>query len=102
MKTCVRDKNLPPDDPRNTYAGKINFNLGHPEKMFDIAWMFNPRITIQPAQQEWIFDTPGFDVWRMTNYDAFLAANKYIELTKEEVKAAISAFNIKERFFRKF
>jgi hypothetical protein len=101
MKTCVRDKNLPPDDPRNTYAGKINFNLGHPEKMFDYAWMFNPNVVIRPAQQEWIFDTPGFDVWKMTNYDAFLAANNYVELTKEEINAVVSAFCITDRYIRK-
>lgn len=100
MKTCVRNKHLPDDDPRNAYVGKIGFLLGHPEKQFDIAWMFNPDVTIQPAQQSWVFDTPGFDVWRMKNYDSFLEANPYVKLTDEEVDAVIENLVIDPAFVR--
>lgn len=101
MKTCVRDKHLAEDDPRNRYIGKIGFLMGHPEKQFDIAWIFNPDVTIRPAEQEWIFDTPGFDVWRMKNYDAFLAENPYVTLSADEIAEIGKSFRDGNRFAAK-
>lgn len=101
MKTCVRDKHLAENDPRNAYVGKIGFLLGHPEKQFDVAWLFNPDVTIRPAQEPCISDTPGFDVWRMKNYDAFLDANPYAKLTQDEIAAVAAWFNRNKKYVRK-
>ena len=101
MKTCVKDKGFAPDDRRNAYIGKIGFLMGHPEKQFDVAWMFNPDVTICPAQETWISDTVGFDVWRMSNYDAFLAANPYVKLTNEEISAVAQTFKVDNPYVRR-
>ncbi len=101
MQTCVKKKNLPPEDKRNAYAGKINVNLGHPEIMFDFVWMFNPRVTIQPATQAWIFDTPGFDIWRRNQYTDFIEKDAYIKLTEEEITEIEKTFYQNNPYVRK-
>ena len=43
-------------DVHGTYQGKIVFLVGHPEKVFDICWRYNPDVTIQRATRGWILD----------------------------------------------
>lgn len=90
-----------PNDPRKSYVGKINFNLGHPERMFDVAWMFNPSVTIQPSRVGWIFGTPGYDAWPAKNYDDFIASSEYVELCEEELKAVAKTFLTDNPYVRK-
>jgi len=101
MKSLTRLKITDENDKRNNYVGKLNFNLSHPHVMFDIAWMFNPDVTIRPAQEGWIFGTKYFDAWPMGNYDKFIAANDYKKLTEEELDAISASFYEDNPYVRK-
>ncbi|MGE4283557.1 MAG: hypothetical protein AB7G87_07505 [Clostridia bacterium] len=83
---CVYDVN-------GTYTGKIVYLLGYPEKMFDICWKFNPDVTVRPAQEGWIFDTPGFDIWYYHMYNKVIEEGDFYELTQEEIDQVIASFN---------
>ncbi|RGY98423.1 hypothetical protein [Clostridium sp. AM58-1XD] len=94
IEGLIRKKKLTEDDPIRSYRymGKICFTLGHPEKMFDFAWLFNPEVTIRPAQRAWISETPGFDVFYKDNYDEVIAGFPYIRLTEDEIREVIKTF----------
>lgn len=97
----ARGIHLAEDDPRNAYINKLNFNLAHPQKMFDVAWMFNPDVTLRPAQQGWIFGTRYFDGWPAKNYAEFIAQSDYIHLTEEEICEIEKSFYIDNPYVRK-
>ncbi len=78
-------------DVKGTYTGKLVFLLGRPEEVFDIAWIYNPDVTIRRAQQGWIFDLPGFDLFRIDAYNKVLAEADFYHLTDGEL-AEISAY----------
>jgi len=102
MKTLNTHKDLPEDDPRNNYVAQLKFNIGWPyQKMFDIPWLYNPDVTIRPAEQEWIFDTIGYDLWVVETYDDFIAASDYVRLTKEEIDHIVDSFHTDNPYVRK-
>jgi hypothetical protein len=94
IKNLTKNKIVAEDDPvrQYKYIGKICYILGFPEKMFDFAWLYNPDVVICPAVRGWCFNTPGFDVWKITNYDKFIAQNSYISLTDEEITTITQSF----------
>lgn len=94
MKNLTKNKTVAPDDPvrQYKYMGKINYILGHPEKMFDFAWLYNPDVVIRPAVRGWAHDTPGFDVWYMTNYEKFVGESPYVRLEPEEIDRIVESF----------
>jgi len=63
------------------YRGKIVFLMTYPEVVWDIAWKFNPAVTIKPSEEVFIFDTnhPGFD----------MSKDSYIKLDDEEINDII-------------
>jgi hypothetical protein len=84
IKNLTKNRVVAEDDPirQYKYIGKICYILGYPEKMFDFAWLYNPDVVIRPATHAWCFETPGFDVWRVENYDKFISQSSYLESTE--------------------
>ena len=78
-------------DVHGEYRGKLVFVLGNPEEVFDIAWLYNPNVVICRAQEGWIYDLPGFDLFSKENYNNVLNAGGFYTLTDDELKQ-IAAF----------
>lgn len=73
-------------DVHGVYTGKLVFVLGRPEEVFDIAWVYNPDVTIRRAQKGWIFDLPGFDLFSIEAYNKVLEEADFYTMTPEELK----------------
>ncbi|MCL2380087.1 MAG: hypothetical protein FWC64_00670 [Treponema sp.] len=75
------------------YTGKNVFLAGHPEKVFDTCWKFNPDVVIKPAEDNWIYgQDPGFDIWRRSLLSDVLSANDFYRLTDSEIAEVIASF----------
>lgn len=70
-------------------TGKVVYLMDTPRVMFDIAWKFNPDVTIRSSQVPFMGVTPGkngFDVRYNENMDFFTDAGEFITLTDAELK----------------
>ena len=79
-------------DVKGTYTGKTVYLVGHPEKVFDICWKYNPDVTIQRATEGWIFDTPGFDNWHIDSYNKVIDDGDFYVMTQDEINEVIASF----------
>ena len=77
-------------DVNGTYTGKTVYLVGHPEKVFDICWKYNPDVTIQRATEDWIFNTPGFDTWYIDSYNKVLDDGDFYLMTQKEIDEVIA------------
>lgn len=74
------------------YRGKIVFLIGHPEKVFDIGWYYNPDVTIRPSEEKWVLGTRGFDSWTLDMYNKVVEDANFQKLTNTEIEKIVSSF----------
>lgn len=73
------------------YRGKLVFMCESPEVVFDIGWLFDPEVVIEPALETWIFEAnPGYDVWT-SELLAGVMDNDYVRLTDAEIEEVLKA-----------
>jgi len=77
---------------RGQMHGKIVF-LGHtPEKIFDIAWAFNPAVTLIPSTRYWLTtENPTYDARTMHELPLLLKRDPYRLLSLQEIEAIVAA-----------
>ena len=80
-------------DVHGAYTGKLVFLLGQPEEVFDIAWIYDPDVTIRRARKGWVFDLPGFDNFEAGPYAEVLEAANFRQLTEEELAPVYAYFD---------
>jgi hypothetical protein len=78
-----------------TYKGKLVFLGTHPERVYDIGWEFDPDTLIAPAEKHWSRDDVpvGFDLCFTSEFDAFVARNDFVRLSREEIDSVIASFD---------
>ena len=73
------------------YQGKMVFLGAYPEEVYDIAWVYNPEVVISRASSRWAGFIPEdgdvtYSVCNNRLRDEFLAKNKHITLTDEQIE----------------
>lgn len=77
---------------RGLWHGKLVFLGNSPEKVFDIAWMFNPVVGLVPSSRYWLLtETPQYDVRTMDEVPLLLKSNDYRMLSTSDIEAIIDA-----------
>lgn len=78
---------------RGQMHGKVVFAGLKPEKMFDIAWGFNPVVTLVPSTKYWLTtDSPTYDARTMRELPLLLKRDDYHLLTLAEMEAIAARF----------
>ncbi|MCF8039560.1 MAG: hypothetical protein K9K64_02235 [Desulfohalobiaceae bacterium] len=78
------------------YRGKLVFMSRRPEVVFDIGWLFDPEVVIEPAYETWIFEeNPGYDVWSQSMLDEVMD-NDYVKLSDSAIQEVLSACQFPE------
>jgi hypothetical protein len=73
---------------RGQMHGKVVFGGLKPEKMFDIAWGFNPTVTLIPSTKYWLTtDNPTYDARTMREIPLLLKKDNYRLLSLAEMEA---------------
>lgn len=68
-------------------TGKVVFLLEEPEVMFDIAWKFNPDVTIRPSTVHFMLqDSTVFDVRRKEKIEFYTSGGEFIVLSDDELR----------------
>lgn len=71
---------------RGLMHGKIVFAGIKPEKMFDIAWMYNPTVTLHPSTRYWLTkESPAYDARTMAELPELFQKNAFQWLSLEEL-----------------
>ncbi|WP_417722595.1 hypothetical protein [Salipiger sp.] len=75
--------------PRQGWTtGKVVFMLDEPEVMFDIAWSFNPDVSIRPSTFHFMLeDDPAFDVRRKETLEYYTSQGAFLRLDAGELGA---------------
>lgn len=77
---------------RGQMHGKIVFIGNKPEKIFDIAWSFNPAVTLIPSTRYWLTtEDPTYDARTMRELPLLLKRDPYRLLSIRQIEAAIAA-----------
>lgn len=77
---------------RGQMHGKIVFIGNTPEKIFDIAWCFNPAVHLIPSTRYWLTtESPTHDARTMAELPILLKRNPYIQLSLAEIEAVVEA-----------
>lgn len=77
---------------RGQMHGKIVFIGNVPEKVFDIAWCFNPTVGLIPSTRYWLTtENPAYDARTMAEVPLLLKRDPYIQLTLAEIEAVVEA-----------
>ena len=78
---------------RGQMHGKVVFGGKTPEKMFDIAWGFNPCVTLIPSTKYWLTtDNPTYDARTMHDLPLLLKRNEYQLLSLAEMESIAARF----------
>lgn len=78
---------------RGQMHGKIVFAGIKPEKMFDIAWGYNPVVILIPSTKYWLTtENPTYDARTMHEIPNLLKSNEYILLSIKEMEEVASRF----------
>ncbi|MEA5030978.1 MAG: hypothetical protein VB025_02395 [Sphaerochaeta sp.] len=76
---------------RGQMQGKVVFAGHKPEKMFDIAWMYNPIVTLIPSTKYWLTtENPTYDARSMKEVPSMLQRNHYEMFSIAEMESIIS------------
>ncbi len=74
-----------------SYTGKLVFMSKNPEVVFDITWLFDPKVIIEPAWEKWFRgEVPGYDFWKTDLLDQALDA-EFIRLSDSEIKEILDS-----------
>jgi hypothetical protein len=77
---------------RGQMHGKVVFIGNTPEKIFDIAWAFNPAVTLIPSTRYWLTtENPTYDARTMHELPLLLKRDPYRLLSLKEIEAVIAA-----------
>lgn len=77
---------------RGQMHGKIVFIGNTPEKIFDIAWCFNPAVSLIPSTRYWLTtEDPTYDARTMAELPALLKRDHYHLLSTREIEAVVEA-----------
>lgn len=77
---------------RGQMHGKIVFIGNTPEKIFDIAWCFNPAVTLIPSTRYWLTtEDPTYDARTMRELPLLLKRDPYRILSIRQIEAVIAA-----------
>ena len=78
---------------RGQMHGKVVFGGEKPEKMFDIAWGYNPAVTLIPSTKYWLTtEDPTYDARTMRELPVLLQMNDYKILSLEEMEEIAAMF----------
>lgn len=78
---------------RGQWQGKIVFMGWAPEKIFDIAWMYNPAVSLIPSTRYWLMtEYPEFDVRTMAEIPLMLKKNRYHTLSRNQIERIVDGF----------
>jgi hypothetical protein len=71
---------------RGQMNGKLVFAGTKPEKMFDIAWQYNPAVTLIPSTRYWLTtESPTYDARTMREVPQLLKRHNFRLLTTNEI-----------------
>lgn len=77
---------------RGQMHGKIVFIGNTPEKIFDIAWAFNPTVSLIPSTRYWLTtENPTYDARTMAELPLLLKRDPYRLLSLREIEAIVEA-----------
>lgn len=77
---------------RGQMHGKIVFLGNKPEKIFDIAWAFNPVVSLIPSTRYWLTtEDPTYDARTMKEVPLLLKKNSYRWLSLADIEAVVNA-----------
>ncbi|WP_417722339.1 hypothetical protein [Salipiger sp.] len=77
---------------RGQMHGKVVFIANKPEKIFDIAWCYNPTVGIIPSTRYWLTtESPTHDARTMHELPLLLKRNPYRFLSLAEIEAVLNA-----------
>ncbi|KHJ56002.1 hypothetical protein LA66_05135 [Aureimonas altamirensis] len=77
---------------RGQMHGKLVFIADKPEKIFDIAWCFNPTVALIPSTRYWLTtEDPTYDARTMAELPLLLKRDPYRLLSLAEVEAVVEA-----------
>ena len=77
---------------RGQMHGKIVFLGKVPEKIFDIAWAFNPAVALIPSTRYWLTtEDPTYDARTMAEVPLLLKRDPYLLLSLREIEAIVDA-----------
>jgi hypothetical protein len=77
---------------RGQMHGKVVFIGNTPEKIFDIAWAFNPAVTLIPSTRYWLTtENPTYDARTMHELPLLLKRDPYRLLSLREIEAVVAA-----------
>lgn len=72
---------------RGQMAGKLVFAGLKPEKMFDIAWQYNPTVTLIPSTRYWLTtESPTYDARTMREVPQLLKRHNFRLLSTAEIE----------------
>lgn len=78
---------------RGQMHGKVVFGGLKPEKMFDIAWAYNPTINLIPSTKYWLTtESPTYDARTMFEIPNLLKKNDFTLLSLEEMEEIARLF----------
>jgi hypothetical protein len=77
---------------RGQWQGKLVFLAHEPEKIFDIAWMYNPVVDLIPSTRYWLLpETPHYDIRTMAEVPQLIKANPYVMLKPHQIDQILQA-----------
>lgn len=75
---------------RGQMHGKVVFGGLKPEKMFDIAWSFNPTVTLIPSTKYWLTtENPTYDARTMNEIPVMMQKYDWKMLTLADMEDAV-------------
>ncbi|MGI9525064.1 MAG: hypothetical protein ACR2PG_25835 [Hyphomicrobiaceae bacterium] len=78
---------------RGAYRGKLVFLGRHPERVYDIGWLFDPAVIVAPSYEPWARNDVqlGFDLCFTSEFDALIARNPFAKLTDVEISDVVNS-----------
>lgn len=75
---------------RGQMQGKVVFGGKTPEKMFDIAWSYNPTVTLIPSTKYWLTtENPTYDARTMAEIPVMMQKYNWKMLSLADLEAAV-------------
>lgn len=75
------------------YTGKLVFMGQEPEAVYDIGWLFKPDVIIEPAWEEWNWNSyvaPGYDLCPEEHLQEIMS-KPYVKLSDAELQKVLDA-----------
>ena len=77
---------------RGQMHGKVVFIGKKPEKIFDIAWGYNPNVTMIPSTKYWLMpENPTYDARTMKELPLLLKKDHYTLLSIKEIEEIVDS-----------